>query len=98
MTSYSSTITLDQYKDKPSSEKLMVAWLEPARRQFGWILHSGSIYKKDMSYYVVGVTQNSVALTEVASIGAITAGKWFFDDATKILYMQVSSGLSLIHI
>lgn len=88
MASYTSTATLDEYKNKPSSEKLLVAHVEPSRRQFGWTLHSGSIWKKVVTYWVVGVTQNGSDLTEVSSIGACTDGKWYFDPATKTLYVR----------
>ncbi len=81
--------TFSQYKAKTSSEKLVLAWLEPSQRLFTWTVHAGSVYKKVVDYYVVGVRQDATALTSVASIAAISsAGKWFFDADTKTLYVQ----------
>ena len=81
--------TFQEHKAKTSSEKIVLAWVEPSQRLFGWTVHAGSVYKRVTSYYVVGVRQDGTAFTEVASIAAVDAvGKWYFDSATKTLYVR----------
>ena len=86
------SLTLDQFINKPSSEKLLLAHIEPSRRQFGWTVHSGSVYKKLMTNYVISVHLNATLLTRVAALADVTQGTWFFNEATLYLYMQVPTG------
>jgi hypothetical protein len=80
--------TYQEHKNKATSEKIVLAWLEPSQRLFAWTVHSGSVYKRTVPYYVVGVRQDATALTSVSSLGSVTgAGKFFFDPATRILYV-----------
>lgn len=79
----------EQFSQRPSSEKVVLAWLEPAQRLMVWSLHSGSIYSKAVPEFVINVIENGTALTQVASIVAInSAGKWYFDATAKTLYVR----------
>jgi hypothetical protein len=80
--------TFQEHKAKTTSEKIVLAWLEPSQRLFSWSVYSGSVYSRAVSFYVVGVRQDSVALIEVSSLAAITgAGEWYFNPSTKTLYV-----------
>ena len=86
MTTYSS------FKNKTSSEKVVLAWIEPSAKLSVWTLHSGSIYKKVVPEYVIRIYQNTTLLTEVNTLGAVTGvGKWFFDYSTKTVYVWCNS-------
>ena len=79
-----------QHAAKTVSEKLTVAWIEPSQRLVAnWVIHSGSIYKRSVSYWVVNVLVEGIALTSVSSVGAVTSGSFFFDSNTKMLYLRL---------
>lgn len=84
--------TYDEYQNQPSSEKLALAVVEASKRLIGWVLHSGSVYKlTDFDYAVlVSVEDSGVAYTGVASVGAVTAGKYFHDRENRTLYLRAS--------
>lgn len=83
------------YITKAASEKVMLAWVEPAQQLVGWTLDSGSIYQKAVDYYVIEVKESQTVLTEVASKAAITSsGEWFFDSVTKVLYVRTTGDVN----
>lgn len=74
--------------DAQSSEKLTLAWVEGVQRLHLWTLDSGSVYKRSVPYFVVGLSEGTTALTQVFSSGAVVAGTFYFDPATSELYVQ----------
>lgn len=76
---------------KTTSEKLTAVWMEPSQRlASGWVVHSGSIYRCPVQHWVVGLLHLGTAMASVASIGAVTAGTFFFDSTTKTLYARLA--------
>jgi hypothetical protein len=65
-----------------------------------WAVHSGAVYSRTWasssrapSNVVYGAAVASVVdgqLTEVGSLGAVTAGTWYADTATRTLYVQLA--------
>lgn len=85
------SLTYDTWSEKVSSEKNLIAWVEPAERIRAWTVHSGSVYKYTVNFFVIDIKEDGASTTEVASIAAIDADKkWFFDTATKILYYRAT--------
>lgn len=79
---------------KVSSQKSVLVTIKPSKRLQVWTVHSGSVYKKVVENYVVGVKEAGTALTEVASIAAISsASKYFFDAVNKTLYVRTSGSV-----
>lgn len=86
-------MSYDEFIQKPSSEKILLCWLEPAERLLEWTVHSGSIYKRNVEYYIISLKEDGDLATKRDSIGEIVGDKeYFFDDQTKILYYQSYSG------
>lgn len=82
------------YINEASSEKLVLAQIFPAQRLMVWELHSGSIYKKSVDFFVHAIEEEGEPLTQVTSLVAInSAGKWFFDDVEKILYVRTTDSV-----
>ncbi len=78
--------TYQAHKAKTTSEKIVLAWLEPSQRLFTWAGPTGSVYTRVTSYYVVGVRQDATELTATSSLAGVNgAGKWYFDQATMTL-------------
>lgn len=59
----------------------------------GWVVHSGSVYKIGGTGYVSTLFENNLPLTAAANVGAISAGKFYYDSDTDVLYVQATSGL-----
>jgi len=80
------------YQNQPSSEKITLVAMAAARRLMGWVVHSGSIYKlTGFDYPAIQHIQDSgVTYTESVSLGAVIAGRWYYDKANTTLYLQAS--------
>lgn len=80
------------YQNQVSSEKIVLATLDAAKRLMGWVLDSGSIYKLVgiEHAFVVSIEDSGTAYTAAANAGAVTAGKYFLDRATQTLYVRAS--------
>lgn len=81
--------TYDEYSNLPVSEKIQIAWLEPAERLLLWTLHSGAVYKKTVSHFVIDIKVEDTSLTQATS-STLSAGEWFYDLATNIVYVRLS--------
>lgn len=81
--------TYEQFAEKATSEKVLLAWVEPLERLLLWTLHSGSVYKRLVSHYVISLKEGSTSLTEETST-TLASGEWFYDSAAGILYMRSS--------
>jgi hypothetical protein len=89
----STITTYAGYSAAPSSEKLTLAVLHGSNRLMGWTLYSGSVYT--LSSFdvasIVSIEDSGTAYTEVSSIAAVTAGKFYNDRDNKVLYLRASN-------
>jgi hypothetical protein len=83
-------LTYQEYSDKSSSEKIVVAHIEPSTKMINFTLDSGAIYKKTVDHYVLSAEQSGVALTEVSS-SSLSSGEWYFDDSSKQLWVRLTA-------
>lgn len=77
-----------EYIEKPSSNKEIFAHIEPSQKLNVWQVHSGSIYKKSVSHYVINAKVNTTDLTK-ASSSSLNSGEWFFDSSDFTLYVRL---------
>lgn len=80
-----------EFTTAQASEKITLAHIEARKRLLPWSLDSGSIYVKDVDYYVIRVTEGLTELTEVSSKGAMATNTWFYDHLQSKLYIDVGS-------
>ncbi len=81
--------TYESISQKTASEKVILAHIEPSQRLVLWELDSGSVYKRIVPYFVVGVAVDGTQLSEGSS-SSLNSGEWFFDYASKTLYTRMS--------
>ena len=75
----------------PGSKKIFLAEIEPSERKISWTLHSGSVYYTAINVInITSVIEDGTTLTEVTTLAAVTAGKWFH--GKDKLYLQSTSG------
>lgn len=74
---------------KVSSEKYAVAHVHPSERLILFTLHSGSVYKRVVNYFVHRVYENNTALTKVATT-SLAVGEFYYEIATGTLYIRTS--------
>jgi hypothetical protein len=81
-----------EFQNQTSSEKITLAIVNASKRLMGWSLHSGSVYKIENFdiQSIVSIEDSGTAYTEVASIGAVTASKFYNDRTNKILYLRTT--------
>lgn len=88
--------TYDDFKDKATSEKIGLAQIEAAERIVGWSVHSGSVFSRssfDRSV-IVSIEESGTGLTEVSSIAAVSAGKFFNDRNARIIYLETFGSIN----
>lgn len=85
-----STISLSEFMNLSSSEKTLLAWVEPGQRLIKWTLHSGAIYKKTLSFFVKDFQVDGVSLTESTTLAGLSAGKFYYDPQEKTLYVWLT--------
>lgn len=71
------------------STKITLVTVEPVEQLLVWSNVSGAIYKKTVSNYVIGLTEDGSSLTEV-STSSLNAGEWFFDHEAGEIYVRTS--------
>jgi hypothetical protein len=77
---------------KTVSEKVTLVTIESARPAKIFTLLSGSVYYRDVDFFVTNVKQGLVSLTQVSSIGALVAGSFFYSiDERRVYLMAVGS-------
>lgn len=86
--------TYQDYQLEPQSEKIGLVVLNNSVLARGWSLHSGSIYKLQFERIIASVEDSGVALVSVASIGLVTAGKYFHDRSNGYLYIRTSDSVN----
>mgnify|MGYP001584764801 CR=1 FL=1 len=80
-------LTTDIYRAYPRIEEFKVQ-----KTMRGWVLHSGSVYKKANVGYGEMLFENNLPMAAVASVATIAAGKFYYDAANDILYAQSTTG------
>jgi len=85
----------DDFKNAASSEKVSLVIVEAAKRLVGWVSHDGDVYKITSFDFpvIVSITEDGTALTEVSSLGAVAAEKFYHDRANQTLYMETTGSV-----
>lgn len=88
--------TFSDYQSKRSSEKIVLAKIQASLRLVGWTLHSGSVYKfENLSGKIIeSVEEDGASLLSVGSIGAVTAGKYYYDLSSSTLYLRTTGSVN----
>lgn len=84
--------TYADFQAQEVSEKTGLIQVDPAKRLIGFSLDSGSVYVLSSFDFAVilSIEDSGVALTEVASKAAITAGTFYNDKTNSQLFLQTS--------
>lgn len=84
---------VQEFKNKSSSDKIVLCKVYPKQKILYWDLHAGSVYKKVCPQFVFDLYENGGETTQVGSIGAVDASKkWFFDSSNFTLYYHATGG------
>ena len=86
--------TFTEFKEKSTSEKVVLATIEASKRLFTYSLVSGTIYKRSVDNVVSRVKWNDTELTEGSST-SVSSGEFYFDSSTKELYVNNGSDPSV---
>lgn len=86
--------TYQDYQSEPSSEKIGLVVLNCSVLSRGWAVYSGSVYRIPFTRIIRSVEDSGVALTPVASIGLVTAGKYYHDRSAGYLYLRTSDSVN----
>lgn len=81
--------TYSQFAASPKSEKIVLATIEASSHLKLFTLHSGSVYVRDMDYFVSSVKQGDTILGQGTN-SSLLAGKFWFDALSKKLYLRMS--------
>jgi hypothetical protein len=82
-------VSYSDFSLQTRSKKIILAQLEAKEKLKLFTVHSGTIYKKSVKYFVTAVRVNSVDLVE-ASTNALTAGEFYYSPDEGILYVRLS--------
>lgn len=79
------------YQNKASSEKIVLATIDAAKRLIGWTLDSGSIYYISYEFdKIVSIEDSNTPYTEVSDLGSVTTSTYFHDRSAKRIYLEAS--------
>lgn len=81
--------TYAQLAELPINEKIVLATIEAAQLAKTFTVHSGSVYYRDVDYFVSKVKQGSITLTENTST-SLSASQFYFDKTAKRLYIRTT--------
>lgn len=76
------------FKKQTRSRKFVLAHIDPKHNLKVFEVHSGNVYKKSVNHYVIGLKEDDTALNEASSLGAISAGEFFYDHEAGIVYLE----------
>ena len=84
--------TFNEYQYEPVSEKNGLVRMNAKLRLIGWVNHAGDVYKFDDSDYAIidKLEDSGTPYTEVSTLAAVSAGKFFNDRVNKIIYVEAS--------
>ena len=78
---------------KNSQEKGIIAWINPTLRILDWEVHSGSIYKKVLPFYLVELEYKGEKQNQVFSlVDVIGDGLYYYDYSSRTVYFQAALG------
>ena len=81
--------TYSEVSQKTSSEKILLCTVESAQVCKIFTLHSGSVYKRSVNYFVVGVKQSSTVYDQAAN-STLAAGEFYYNPLTNELFIRTS--------
>jgi len=81
--------TYSDRANQTASEKIVLATLKAVKQYKIFTLHSGSVYYKDVDYFVSNVKQSATDLVEFTS-SSLSAGQFYFDKTAKRLYVRTT--------
>ena len=88
------TFTYSELIENPSSEKGLLAHIEPAQRILEWTNHAGNVWKKVVPFYVIRIKQDTTEAIKVTTLASVNAaGKFFFEGSTKTLYYWANGNI-----
>lgn len=80
-------MTFEEASLLTSSEKISLVTCEAVSLVKIFSIHSGSIYYKNVDYFVSNVKQNGVFLEKSLTLAGMTAGTFYYDYLTKKIYV-----------
>lgn len=81
--------TYQEFADKTRSQKIVIAHLEARQRVKQFDLHSGTVYVKDSSLFIVGIQVNGSQLAQGSS-PVLNSGEFFFSSGEGKIYVRMS--------
>jgi hypothetical protein len=81
--------TFAEYAAQTESEKVVLATINSIKQYKLFTLHSGSVYKKTVSYFVDAVQQGTSYYTKATST-TLSASQFYYDINAGILYIRTS--------
>ena len=83
--------TYAAFQELQTSEKVGLVMLNAGVRLVGWELYSGSVYRVAADYQkLLAVNDSGNDYTEVTSIGAVTASKYYHDRSNGYIYLRAT--------
>lgn len=79
--------TFDTEKLKNRSEKVIICHVEPKEYIKVFTLDSGSVYKRSVDYYVIGVADGTTEYTESLD-PSLDQSEWHYDELTGELFVR----------
>ena len=80
--------TYESFSQKPVSQKVTLAHIEPSHRLVLWKLETGSVYSRSVSHYVIGIRVGSLELVSHGN-AALSPGQWYFDGERSKVYLRM---------
>ena len=84
------SMTFSEAVQPTRSEKITLVTMRAESRSKIFTVHSGSIYYKDVNYFVSSIKNSGTALTEVSSLASVVAGSFYYSITTKRVYFRLS--------
>lgn len=86
-------MTFEEASALTSSEKITLVTVESERLVKLFTLYSGTVYYKDVPFFVVDVKQNGVSLDYVSDKSLIASGNWTYEPLTGKVYVNIVGDL-----
>ena len=81
----------NEFINSQASEKLTLVHVEATTRLVDWTSEGSDLYSKVPDFFVVAISTDTSALTQVSTLGAVVAGTFFYDIPSNILYIKNAS-------
>ena len=72
-----------------ASDKIILAHIHGNKRVINWTLHSGSVYKRTLPYFVLALKKETTDLTRVDNLVDVVAGTFFYEINSRTVYTQL---------